>query len=363
MTEINTNEKIVSLPYLLTENMLTITAPDGSAKCMDANHPNFQTVLLAVREGRWEDALREIDVKEVLAETEGFDIRNGKVYVNERELPTRLGSYVINIVSMRMSLDPLLKFWDNLDENPSNRAVERLFEFLEQNQHPLTEDGCFIAYKGVRDDWTDCHTGKIDNSIGNVVKMPRNRVNENPNETCSYGLHVGNHEAARRYWGSSGHLLVVKVNPRDVVAIPFDYGEAKMRICEYTVLQETDKDKHLNDTPVYTPPTPPEEPESDDDDDDVEDDWNVNDECSECGCVDCICDNCSECGASCEANCICGMACPLCESIEIEVDDTDKDGNAYQWNCRGCHKSFRRCDNCDALVGLTNCCSNCGAEL
>lgn len=297
MTETKTTDKIVSLPYLLTEHMLTITAPDGSAKSIDCGHPNFDTVMSAVRENRWEDALREIDVKETLAEMDGFEVRDGRVYVRDRELPTRMGAYLLNVINQRLSVEPLLKFWDKLEDNPSYRAVQALFEFLEANQHPLAEDGCFIAYKGVNADWKDCHTGKIDNSIGTTVKMPRNQVNEDPNQTCSYGLHVGNHEAAQRYWGGSGHLLVVKINPRDVVAIPHDYGEAKMRVCEYTVLQETRE--HVNDCPVYTPPDSPE--------DDSDDDESV---CDECGCVDCVCDeepddSCPGCGASCEANCVC----------------------------------------------------------
>jgi len=306
--EIKSNEKIVSLPYLLTETQITVTAPDGSTKCMDRAHSNFETVLRAVRENRWEDVLREIDVKEIINDMEGFDVRNDRVYIRDRELPSALGAYLLKIIELKMDSAPVLAFWDNLvgtpgnPGNPSYRAVNELFGFLEANRHPLTEDGCFIGYKGVNSDWTDCHTGEIDNSIGATVHMDRSLVNEDPKQTCSRGLHIGNHEAAKRYWGGTGHLLVVKVNPRDVVAVPYDYHEAKMRVCEYTVLQETDR--HLNDTPVYSS-TEPDEVENEDDGDD---------DCS---------DNCPACGASCEANCVCG---------QNDTDDDDDEDDGDDWN-------------------------------
>jgi uncharacterized protein YerC len=38
--------------------------------------------------------------------------------------------------------------------------------------------------------------------------------------------------------GGGNHLMVVKVNPRDVVSIPSDYNNAKGRACEYLIYDE-----------------------------------------------------------------------------------------------------------------------------
>ncbi len=119
-----------------------------------------------------------------------------------------------------------------------------LYRFLEHNGHPLTEDGCFIAYRGVTDDFRDCRTRSIDNSVGSVVEMPREQVDDNPNNTCSYGLHVACFNYAE---GFGPKLIEVKVNPKDVVCVPEDYEGTKMRVCRYEVVNESDN-RPKNDT-------------------------------------------------------------------------------------------------------------------
>jgi len=101
-----------------------------------------------------------------------------------------------------------------------------LYSFLEHNGHPLTEGGHFIAYRGVTEDFKDMHTRTFNNSPGSVCEMPREEVDDNPNNTCSTGLHV----ASFKYASDFGPKVVeVKINPKDVVAVPVDYNGIKMR--------------------------------------------------------------------------------------------------------------------------------------
>ena len=79
---------------------------------------------------------------------------------------------------------------------------------------PLTPDGNFLAYKGVRDDYTDWHSGKFSNQVGDVNEMARNYVCDDANIGCSYGFHAGSLEYARGY-GRGGHLMVVEIDPSD----------------------------------------------------------------------------------------------------------------------------------------------------
>ena len=121
-------------------------------------------------------------------------------------------------------------------ENPSKRAVDELYGFLEKNDLPITPDGQFLAYKKVRHDFKDCHTGTMDNSPGQVVSMERNQVCEDKDLTCSYGLHFCGMSYLRHFGGDK--TVIVKINPRDVVSIPSDYNEAKGRACRYEVIAE-----------------------------------------------------------------------------------------------------------------------------
>jgi len=87
----------------------------------------------------------------------------------------------------------------------------------------------------------DIYSGTIDNSVGKVIQMDRAKVNDDPQHTCSAGLHVCANEYLDGYANAaSTKTLVVEVNPAHVVAVPYDYNFAKMRVCEYKVVAEID---------------------------------------------------------------------------------------------------------------------------
>lgn len=149
------------------------------------------------------------------------------------------------------------RFLERVMENPSERSRSCLYDFLNKWKAPITEDGHFIAFKRVRSDYKDIHSGKFDNSPGSIVQMPREGVNPDPDESCSRGLHV----AASSYLGSfyatstDSKVLACKVDPADVVAVPRDYGFAKMRVCRYEVLGDADESfvNNADKVSVYTP--------------------------------------------------------------------------------------------------------------
>ena len=132
--------------------------------------------------------------------------------------------------------EPMIKFLFNINMNPSEDSKRELYGFLETNRLPVTIDGHFLAYKMVRENFTDFHTGKMDNSPGKTVKMNRANVNADRNQTCSAGLHV----CSGGYLGfwRSGKVLLIKVHPQDVVSVPTDYNNSKMRCCKYYVVKE-----------------------------------------------------------------------------------------------------------------------------
>jgi hypothetical protein len=125
-------------------------------------------------------------------------------------------------------------------DNPSRRAVNELYAFLEHKNMPLTPDGNFLAYKGVRSDFTDWHSGQFTNKVGDVNEMPRRNVCDNANIGCSDGFHAGSLDYARHY-GNGGHLMVVEIDPADVVSVPLDCDQQKLRTSKYKVVSLFEK--------------------------------------------------------------------------------------------------------------------------
>lgn len=203
-------------------------------------HPNYAAILLALKEERWDEVKSLINIAHQLKSYVGtgvqVDADAGVVAYNGEELHGTIVNRILTMLEQGFKIDPLVKFLENLMQNPSKRAVDELYGFLEYGKMPITEDGCFLAYKRVRSDYKSVHDGKTDNSIGTVVEMPRNKVDDRSEHTCSYGLHFCSHEYLKSFSGDK--VVVLKINPADVVSIPTDYNNTKGRACRYEVVGE-----------------------------------------------------------------------------------------------------------------------------
>jgi hypothetical protein len=220
--------------YHITKNSVTLNF-NGKTMSIARGDDRFGKVIEAIKENRLSDIPELVDVAAQF-ERDGLRLVDGQVVTADGEaIPAELNSRILEFRREGLPFTHLLKFWDNLKANPSYRSREQLFKFLEHNGHPLTEDGCFIAYRGVTADFRDKHTGKFDNSPGAICVMPREHVDDDPTRTCSAGLHV----AAWEYAAGFGETKIeVKVNPKDVVAVPVDYNGQKMRVCKFEVIQQ-----------------------------------------------------------------------------------------------------------------------------
>lgn len=160
-------------------------------------------------------------------------VQSDAVWIDGEKLPAALNARILKMVTRNESATALINFWRRIKRNPNKRSVDQLWDFLAHCGIPLQEDGTFLAYKGVRKDFRDCHSGQFDNSPGKTVRMDRAKINTDPSYTCHAGLHVGALSYARSFGTTT---LIVRVDPMDVCCVPNDYSSTKMRVCEYTVM-------------------------------------------------------------------------------------------------------------------------------
>jgi len=223
--------------HIMTEKNIIIIFDDKTVS-YPRSHKLFQQVKENLENHNFDAIDFEAEVEKSLKKSslpENVTIKKGFVKVDGKRLPEVLEKKVIEFYENGLPLYPIVNFYRNLMKNPSEESRKDLFTFLMKNQIPLTEKGMFRAYKKVRDDFTDSHTGTIDNSVGKVVTMPREAVNPNRHVTCSSGLHVASWKYAQGYTGQI--LLEIQINPQDVVSVPVDYNNAKMRVCKYKVIR------------------------------------------------------------------------------------------------------------------------------
>ena len=200
------------------------------------DHPNYGLVVEALREEDFDNLENLINMERAVKDfTNGaMTVEDGSFYYDDEMLPNTITNRILDMLEQGFNIDPMVAFLDNLFENPSRQSVTETYDFLEANKLPITSDGHFLAYKRVRADFTDCYTGTFDNSVGSICEMPRNKVQDDRDITCSTGLHFCGLSYLSSFRGEN--IVIVKINPRDVVSIPSDYNNAKGRTCRYEVV-------------------------------------------------------------------------------------------------------------------------------
>lgn len=243
-------EKSSPIQWLMGPNFINLIQDDKTYTA-DASHPAFanaRNILMRVAIATTEDekqrllndALTAINVKRAVTKfmQGSVKIEGDTVSYKGMEIDNGLTQRILDAMKDGKDFKFLINFFENLMLNPSRRAVNELFGFLQHNDIELTADGHFLAWKRVNSNYMDMYTNKISNKPGTVVEVPRNAVDEDSNRTCSAGLHVAAKSYLPHYGGGRGVIVQVKVHPRDVVSIPVDYNNAKMRTCRYEVLKD-----------------------------------------------------------------------------------------------------------------------------
>lgn len=227
------------MKYILGSDSITVFH-SGKPYTINRQAETFSMVLNAIKSKNVDKLEEALDIKQKivnsLQKVNGLTIDGNNIKFGEREITGLIASRILESIRLGLDITPMTKFIENLMKNPSKRAVDELFGFMEACELPVTEDGHFLAYKRVRDDYRDVHSGTLDNSVGKVLQMERNLVDEDRHNTCSYGLHFCSYSYLKHFGGS--RIVVLKINPADVVAIPADYNNAKGRTCRYEVVDE-----------------------------------------------------------------------------------------------------------------------------
>lgn len=225
------------MKYTATNDSVTVIW-GGKPVTVKRGSANFEGLRKAVLEEDWDEVpfhLKSDSSVERWAKGK-FKVADGKVSYDGDQLPADLNNRIFEMATLGQDPSAILNFWERLQRNPSARSVEQLWRFLNNAGIPLTPDGCFLAYKSIRRDFKDVHSGTIDNTPGNVIEMQRNKISDDPDQTCHYGLHVGALQYVEDFGPSDKRIVIVKVDPEHVVCVPNDYNSQKMRVCRYEVI-------------------------------------------------------------------------------------------------------------------------------
>lgn len=226
-----------SFPMIIQGDNITVVI-DNQPHSINKNNISYELIKAAIQANDWDTVKDLICPKKVILNFSkgNIAVQGDKLFWKDNEFHNYLGAKLIQMYQEGFPVEPMILFMENLMENPSKRAVDELYKFLEKGNLPLTSDGYFLAYKKVRKDYRDIHSGTMDNSIGQIVEMERNQVDDDADRTCSTGLHFCSREYLPNFGSDDDPIMILKINPRDVVSIPRDYNSTKGRACRYEVV-------------------------------------------------------------------------------------------------------------------------------
>lgn len=247
-------------PYHLSDQSLTFYA-GGKPTQILRDHPKFNEVLKLVNVGDEAAVALAAPAVKVAAElndaieslgdeqAKWFRRKAGEVKVTDWgvtidgvDIHGHVVDRLLEVMGLGLDITPWVRFVQKLHQNPSSTSRNELYGWLEKSGMPITADGDFLAYKRVKGNYKDIHSGTFDNSVGKVVSMNRLDVDDDRNRTCSAGLHFCSKSYLPHFGNGTNQgtdkVVIVKINPADVVSIPSDYNDAKGRTWRYEVVDE-----------------------------------------------------------------------------------------------------------------------------
>lgn len=239
------------MKYIINSNGIVVFHNNKPIRIEKTSAKYSQVVkILDLPEGEQDSALDKVLDVDLGLDQDGFSINGSIISYQGETLPEVLSSKIFALLEEGLPITVFVNFWKNLKQNPSSSSVSQLYDFLAYKELPITEDGCFLAYKGLDSNyWSICGNletvvvkglpdklGRIYNAVGEKIEVVRHNVDDNRNKHCSFGLHVGSLDYASSF--SQGKIVVVKINPKDVVSVPTDYNCQKCRVSAYEVISD-----------------------------------------------------------------------------------------------------------------------------
>lgn len=254
----------VNLAYTITPSSISIFI-DGRSRIVSRGAVNFERVYNLIlqygethnhdiRDDIVNDLKDALDIGKFVARVTEGRIKIGDTGVMFDTTPMHgvAADRLINLLKTGADVRPLARFLDRLHNNPTLTVPNEMYMFLESGHLPLTDDGCFLAYKKVGADYSSSHLTQdgamVYNHVGKTVSMRREDCDTDRNSTCSRGLHFCSFDYLPGFGTvTDSRVVVVKVAPEDVVAIPRDHKNTKGRACKYDIIAEVPEEecKHL----------------------------------------------------------------------------------------------------------------------
>ncbi|MEK6879340.1 MAG: hypothetical protein AABY22_07030 [Nanoarchaeota archaeon] len=230
--------KINYVPWSSTGSTLTLFVGNRTHSIHNSDILYLQ-IIQALREKRYGDVVQFIDKSSCIKSlSKGrFEIKGCEVFYKGKVVHNYVCNKIIECLQQGLPIEPLLAFLEKLLKNPDQRCIEAAYQFVSSENLPIDQNGNILALKCVQSNWMDRFSGQIKNKVGAIIKM-RNRpkIKDYGVACSSAGFHLGNQNYINGFKNDGDNVIVVSADPQDIISLPSDSNEGKMRVCRYRVV-------------------------------------------------------------------------------------------------------------------------------
>jgi hypothetical protein len=222
---------------------------DGEMYTISESDPHFENVVAQLDEGVYKPEL--FDVYKAMEHSytrlgERFAVLGRTILFDNDPIEGPAQEMLLKFLDAGEDTAPYVRYLEKLATNPDDHSREQGLVWMGRNDFQIAPDGDIWCYKGMYpkgDGYAPNYNGSVlingercgaaekGQRNGDIVEMPRSETSSDPHSPCATGLHVANWNFASGY---ASHTVLVKVNPRDIVNVPYADAE-KMRVCRYIV--------------------------------------------------------------------------------------------------------------------------------
>lgn len=238
----------MAIPYHYKSDEEIFFVFDNKPYTYTKSHSDFYTIVAHVQ-GNNQDDLREIfnRVNDLVVATNGFFkcTENGHVYYNKSLLTDATADLIYDKLKNKTERQAWYNMLDKIAQNPRQDIMHEIILWIEEASLAIFDDGDILAFKKVNDNYTSIHDSRTMNALHTTISLPREQCDDSRKRTCSSGLHFCSYGYLDHFSGSgNSRVLILKINPRDIVAIPEDYNNQKGRACSYYIWGEIGEETH-----------------------------------------------------------------------------------------------------------------------
>ena len=223
--------------YFKSEDKISVVTADGSVCEWTFTNPQFQKICDMAEAENWIEIERFTQTEKKVLKSDKLNLnKEGNLEVTDRKGKFEVDSsdkfvQLCNILKQNGSTDetlkPVIPFLKKVAENFYINATHELYDYCRNMDFSITPNGNILAFKAVNRNMKAKYDNKTEYKLNEYTST--DVFDTNRDEYCSQGLHF----CARNYLGgfadTNDIILILEIDPRDIVSIPSDNHFTKGR--------------------------------------------------------------------------------------------------------------------------------------